>query len=127
MARHTNRVRIHTLSGTPTYSMGRVEAERLKDAGELRHSAGRWYRTELQRKSPLSPVNLTMADMHGVVENRRRSVLRLKHWPTEHDTRAVTIVAGRGIFVPNEELGIIRAKLHEQASRARRYANVARN
>jgi hypothetical protein len=127
--RRVNRVTIHTLSGTPVFRMGIVEAERLKDAGELHYNTftERWTRTQLQRKSPLSPANLTSADMHGVVERRRRALERVANWPVEHDRRAVTVIAGRGIWIPDADTVELRSKLQEQASRAKRYANAARN
>lgn len=125
--RRVNRVTVHTKSGTPIFRMGLVEAERLKDAGELTDRGGVWARTQFQLKSPLSPVNLTSADMDGVVMGRRRSLLRLKHWPTEHDRRNVTIIAGRGVWIPDAEASEMRAKLCEQSHRASRYADAARN
>lgn len=125
--RRVNRVTIHTLSGTPICRMGLVEAERLKDAGELHQRAGYWSRTQPQLKSPLSPVNLTSSDMSGVVEGRRRSLLRVQNWPVEHDRRAVTVIAGRGIWIPDADAIEMRSKLMQQASHAKRYAATARN
>jgi hypothetical protein len=127
--RRVNRVRIHTLSGTPTYSIGLIEAERLKDAGELIDRGGKWSRTQVQLQSPLSPVNLTEADTRGVLMGERRALLRVKHWPLEHDRRNVTVIAGRGVWIPDadQERIAICSKLQEQASHAKRYAATARN
>jgi hypothetical protein len=107
--------------------MGRVEAEDLRRGGELFTSNGKYYWSADQKQSPLSPVNLTSADMHGVVERRRRALQRVANWPVEHDRRSVTVIAGRGVWVPDAEAATMRAKLAEQSHRARRYADASRN
>jgi hypothetical protein len=123
--------------------MGRVEAEALRKTGELGTSNGIYYWSNDQRQSPLSPVNLTSADMHGVVERRRRALERVQNWDKEFNRRSLTIIAGRGAWVPGlpkdaealKALGVkseaerveLCSRLQEQASRAKRYANAARN
>jgi hypothetical protein len=126
--RRVNRVTVHTISGVATCRIGRVEAEQLREAGELYTSHGLYYWSKQQRQSPLSPVNLTSADMQGVVERRPRAIVRVKNWPLEHDRRAVTVIAGRGAWIPDAATIEIRSKLMQQQSHAKRYAaNAPRN
>lgn len=61
-----------------------------------------------------SATDLTMSDMvqnaAAVVDHYRcRARTKVEQWPEVHDTHAVTVVAGRGVFVPDARAAARRA------------------
>ena len=127
--RRTDRATIKS-SGRVLYRTSLRDADRRTHSGEL-HWCGNNTYTEIEAKSetPTSSVNLTEDDMQGVVNRLPRALNRVRHWPLVFNTRSLTIIAGRGAWVPDPSPDRIQAcsKLMEQASRAKRYADTSRN
>jgi hypothetical protein len=128
-------VPIYDLNGFPKPPITLVQARRLVQNGEAIPSTQlgsgelpgwkdnpwrSWPAIKLVRplkEDMQSPCSLTENDCHlvageaGKTIAAKRAEERLYNWPQEHDTRSVTIVAGRGAWIPDAELSRKRAEL----------------
>ena len=130
MSRHLNRATLLSSNGIHLRYITARQAYSLVDSGEaLRRTSNR----ELSKGKPLIIqlrdhrriqrviATLTERDMCRNAEaiadrKKNRSTRKVEAWPTVHDTFAVTIVAGRGVFVPDPQKAAEREKAREVAA-----------
>lgn len=115
MARNLGRAELLSSSGTHLRYISSREAYSLIDTGDaLKITSNRDLAKQKQLVIKLKDhrgvirvvASLTFGDMQQNAESvadRRggRARNKVEAWPTVHDTFAVTVVAGRGIFIPD--------------------------
>jgi len=124
MARHLNRAtlisplgtHLRYLSARQAYELvGSGEAIKLTSNRDLAQGKALVVQLRDHRRVKRVIATITSRDMErnaeAVSDRKRNSATRkVEAWPTVHDTFAVTIVAGRGVFTPRPEKASKRAR-----------------
>jgi hypothetical protein len=113
MARHLNRAELLSAYGTHLRYITEAQAYAQIDAGEAvklrcNRSLAKGKQLVIQlrdhRRVQRVIATLTERDMERNAESAAetgKETMRVHQWPTVYDTFAVTIVAGRGVFIPD--------------------------